>query len=82
MNTTLTRTILSALALVSSIATAADFYVAPTGNDSNPGPQERPWKSLAAVSGRAFAPGDSCCWRRWPQSMPLQAEDFNVNTPF
>lgn len=51
----------STLALV---APAADFYVTANGNDSNPGSLERPWKSLAAVSGRAFAPGDTVRFAR------------------
>ncbi len=64
MRATLTRIIVSALALIASIATAAEFYVAANGNDSNSGSLERPWRSLAAVSGRAFAPGDTVRFAR------------------
>jgi hypothetical protein len=58
------RVILSALVLVTTLATAADYFVAPVGADSNPGSLERPWKSLATVSGRAFAPGDTIHFAR------------------
>jgi hypothetical protein len=64
MNPAITRIIVGALARITTVATAADFYVAPDGNDSNPGSLERPWKNLAAVSGRAFAPGDTVRFAR------------------
>lgn len=54
----------SAVAFIVSLAPAADFFVAADGNDLNPGSLERPWKSLAAVSGRAFAPGDTVRFAR------------------
>ncbi len=43
---TLTRTIVGALALVTFVASAADFYVAPDGSDANPGTPARPFASL------------------------------------
>ncbi len=46
MNPTLTRIIVGALALVTVAATAADFYVAPNGNDTNPGTQAKPFATL------------------------------------
>lgn len=52
------------VAFIVSISTAADFYVAANGSDANPGSLERPWKSLAAISGRAFAPGDTVRFAR------------------
>jgi hypothetical protein len=64
MNPTITRILVGALALAASVATAADFHVASNGHDANPGSLERPWKSLEAVSGRAFAPGDTVRFAR------------------
>ena len=46
MNTTVTRILVGALALVAFAAAAADFYVAPDGNDANPGSPARPFASL------------------------------------
>lgn len=64
MRTPLARILASALALPASMASAADFYVAHGGDDANPGSMDRPWKSLAAVSGHAFAPGDTVHFAR------------------
>jgi hypothetical protein len=64
MKALVTRSIVSVLAFFASSAPAADYYVSTKGNDSNPGSLERPWKSLAAVSGRAFAPGDTVRFAR------------------
>ena len=46
MNPNLTRIIVGALALISTVAIAADFYVAPDGNDANPGTQAKPFATL------------------------------------
>ena len=43
MNTRLTRIGFAALALVVTAATAADFHVAPNGNDADPGTKEKPF---------------------------------------
>ncbi|HLK57327.1 MAG TPA: right-handed parallel beta-helix repeat-containing protein [Chthonomonadaceae bacterium] len=41
-------------------ATAATYYVSPTGNDANAGTSPaRPWKTLAKVSSRWFSAGDN-----------------------
>lgn len=46
MNTTFTRSLLSAMALVSTAAFATDFHMAPNGNDANPGTQAKPFATL------------------------------------
>ena len=46
MNPNLTRIIVGALALISTAAIAADFYVAPDGKDANPGTQAKPFATL------------------------------------
>ncbi|MDP3849833.1 MAG: right-handed parallel beta-helix repeat-containing protein [Luteolibacter sp.] len=45
MITFLTRIISSALAFIATVATAADYYVAPNGSDANPGTQAKPFAS-------------------------------------
>jgi hypothetical protein len=53
MNTRLPRIALAALALVTVAATAAQFHVAPSGSDANPGTNEKPFatpaRAMAAV---------------------------------
>jgi len=46
MNRSITRILVSALALLSTGARAADFHVAPTGSDANPGTQAKPFATL------------------------------------
>ncbi|MEI7808431.1 MAG: hypothetical protein WCJ07_08090, partial [Verrucomicrobiota bacterium] len=43
MTSSINRIIIGALALVVTAATAADFYVAPSGSDANPGTQAKPF---------------------------------------
>lgn len=57
MSTHLTRTFMSALTLVTTLATAADFHVAPGGGDSNPGTKDHPLASLQAARDAARAAG-------------------------
>jgi len=38
---------------------AKDYYVSPTGNDSNSGTRAQPWRTIAKVNGTDFGPGDS-----------------------
>jgi hypothetical protein len=52
---------LSALALTSGVQ-AATYYVAPGGNDGNPGTVAAPWKSIAKAQDAA-APGDTVYFR-------------------
>ncbi len=42
----------------------AEFYVASHGDDEDPGTKELPWKTLAAVNDRQFAPGDTVYFAR------------------
>src|SRR4051812_6268561 len=45
-------------------ASAATFYVDPAGSDANPGTSPlSPWRSVARVNSRVFAPGDSVLFR-------------------
>ena len=46
MISTITRIIVSSLALVTTVATAADFYVAPNGSDANSGTQAKPFATV------------------------------------
>ena len=52
-----TRILVSALALVIAIATAADFHVAPGGIDSNTGSKGQPLATLQAARDAARAAG-------------------------
>jgi PKD repeat protein len=52
------------------VLAATTYYVDGTaGNDSNPGSESLPWKTISKVNGFAFAPGDTisfkrgCTWR-------------------
>ena len=53
MNTRLPRITFAALALVATAVTAADFHVAPNGDDANPGTKNKPFatpaRAMAAV---------------------------------
>ena len=53
MNTRLPRITFAALALVATATSAADFHVAPNGNDANPGTKDKPFatpaRAMAAV---------------------------------
>ena len=59
MNTRVPQITFAALALVATAATAADFYVAPNGNDANPGTKNKPFATPARAIGavRALASG-------------------------
>jgi hypothetical protein len=53
MNTRVAQVTFAAWALIATAAAAADFYVAPDGNDANPGTKEKPFttpaRAMAAV---------------------------------
>ncbi|MBV9918916.1 MAG: right-handed parallel beta-helix repeat-containing protein [Solirubrobacterales bacterium] len=53
----MTLVMLMSLGLVAR-ASARTLYVAPSGNDGNPGSLERPWMSIRRVNGAALKPGD------------------------
>ncbi|MFA6543519.1 MAG: right-handed parallel beta-helix repeat-containing protein [Limisphaerales bacterium] len=57
MDTTLNRIIVSALAFIATAAAAADFHVAPNGNDTNPGTQAKPFATLSAARDAARSAG-------------------------
>jgi hypothetical protein len=45
--------------LLAIVASAADYYVSPSGNDANAGTSTAaPWRTVAKVNGRSFAAGD------------------------
>ena len=46
MNSSLHRVAMSVLTLVTAVASATDFYIAPNGNDANPGNQAKPFATL------------------------------------
>ncbi len=37
---------------------ATDFYIAPSGNDANPGARQRPWRSIERANRQSFHAGD------------------------
>ena len=48
--------------LCCGLASAADYYVAPTGDDAAPGSLARPFRTLAKAAA-ALQPGDTCFLR-------------------
>ena len=58
MNPTLIRNIVSAVALFTSAATAAEFYVAPDGKDANSGTEGQPFATIQAGVNK-LQPGDT-----------------------
>ncbi len=59
-------------------ACARDYYVSPTGDDSNPGTRSAPWQSLATVNRTAFQPGDRIHFegaQRFTGTMELDGTD-------
>ena len=53
-----TGLLLGALALATTACSAAEFYVAPDGNDAHPGTAAKPWATLQAGVNR-LEPGDT-----------------------
>ncbi|MGH8502861.1 MAG: DUF1565 domain-containing protein [Gammaproteobacteria bacterium] len=49
---------LSVLALGTNALYGADYYVSPTGNDTNPGSESKPWRSIAKAND-SLHPGDT-----------------------
>lgn len=44
---------------IATVAKAADYYVSPTGNDSNSGTSSvQPWRTINKVNNKQFSPGD------------------------
>lgn len=44
---------------ITTVAKATDYYVSPTGNDSNSGTSSiQPWRTINKVNNRGFSPGD------------------------
>ncbi|MFB3881662.1 MAG: right-handed parallel beta-helix repeat-containing protein [Armatimonadota bacterium] len=66
-------------AVVSSgVAEARDYYVSPSGNDSNPGTHARPWQTIARVSAMDFRPGDRVLFeggKTFPGTIRLDGAD-------
>ena len=54
-----TIVLLSLFILAPIVASAATYYVAPNGNDANPGTQAAPWRTVARAEGYAVNPGDT-----------------------
>lgn len=64
------------LGLMASLATAplvaTDYYVAMTGDDSNPGTAGAPWRTIARVNNADLQPGDRVLFRRgdnWAETL-------------
>jgi len=61
-----------------NIVRGTDYHVSSTGNDSNPGTAERPWRSIEKVNGVRFAPGDTIRFQgghRFPGAIVLDRID-------
>src|SRR5437868_5761616 len=53
-----TRHLIVGLPLLSTVAHAGSFYVSPTGNNTNPGNSNLPWKTLQYAADQ-LRPGDT-----------------------
>mgnify|MGYP000860177188 CR=1 FL=1 len=42
-----------------SVVHGKEYHVSPTGDDSNPGTRDRPWRSIEKVNAVGFEPGDT-----------------------
>lgn len=65
-----------------NIARAKDYYVSPTGDDSNPGTQARPWRTIEKVNGADFDPGDSIRFQggeRFPGTIAFDRDDSGTS---
>ena len=56
------------------LAAGTNFYVSPSGSDSNVGTRWSPWKTISKVNNTAFAPGDRVLFQG--------GETFNGNLTF
>ena len=61
-NTRITRILVGSLVLAASSIQAAEFHVAPDGNDTNPGTKARPFATIQAAVNK-LQPGDTCLIR-------------------
>ena len=54
------------LLILPVIIFAEDYFVSSSGSNSNPGTEQKPWKTLETVNSRmsAFKPGDRILFRR------------------
>jgi len=52
------------LLILISFGRAGEYYVSPSGDDSNPGSIEKPWKTIIKVNEQAFQPGDVIYFER------------------
>jgi hypothetical protein len=46
------------------LASGNTYYVSPSGNDSNPGTQAQPWKTISKVNSSSFSADDSVLFAR------------------
>lgn len=73
--------VLSAL-LSSAPVVARDYFVSPKGDDSRPGSQQEPWKTLERVSAASFQPGDRILLEGGQTfAGPLELGDDDRGTP-
>jgi hypothetical protein len=58
------------------------YYVAPDGDDSNPGTSDRPWRSLSRVMATDFLPGDVISFQRggsWSGALAIDDSGVSGN---
>src|SRR5580693_3001088 len=83
-----TRTSLAALlALTAQLATAAEFFVSPSGNDGNPGTKDRPFSTLRQAQEterQTKSSGPVTVWLRGgtyylPETLVFTTEDSGIS---
>ncbi|MBK8970410.1 MAG: hypothetical protein IPM37_03145 [Hahellaceae bacterium] len=66
-------------------ASAENYYVSPSGNDSNTGVSEgQAWQSISKVNGKNFQPGDQVLLKyggRWGDTVDLSKENGGAGSP-
>ena len=56
----LKNALILAFLILSTIATATDYYISSSGNDANNGiSSSTPWKTIAKINASSFSPGDT-----------------------
>ena len=69
-------------ALAPSLASARDYYISPAGDDSSPGTQDKPWRSVAKVNATRLQPGDRVYFQggqRFAGTIELDREDSGAS---
>jgi hypothetical protein len=69
--------------IINTIASATDYYISSSGNDSNNGlSSSKPWKTIAKVNASYFLPGDTIFFNKgdtWRETLIIPSSGTSAN---